>query len=186
MFERFTQQARDAVTGAQQEARDLGHGRIGPEHLLLALIACDGPAAAAMRAQGLEITAMRAAVARLAADTSADPLDPEALRTLGIDLDAVRQATEQTFGEGALDAPPGRFRGSGKRHLPFGPSAKKSLELSLRQALRLKHNYIGAGHVLLGILQDRDPRAVRVLVESGADIDELRTEVTRFIAAEAA
>ncbi|MFG2000286.1 Clp protease N-terminal domain-containing protein [Spirillospora sp. NPDC048911] len=186
MFERFTQEARNAVTGAQQEARELGHGRIGPEHVLLALLANDGPAAAAMRAQGLELTAMRATVARLAAETSGDPLDPEALRTLGIDLDAVREATEQTFGEGALDAPPGRFRGSGKRHLPFSPPAKKSLELSLRQALRLKHNHIGAGHVLLGILQDRDSRAVRVLVESGADLDALRTEVTRLITAEAA
>ncbi|MEU5879871.1 Clp protease N-terminal domain-containing protein [Spirillospora sp. NPDC047279] len=183
MFERFTKQARDAVTGAQQEARALGHGRIGPEHLLLSLAAGEGPAAEALRAQGVSAAPLRASVARLEA---AGDLDPEALRTLGIDLDAVREATEQTFGEGALDAPAGRFRRSATGHLPFGPAAKKSLELSLRQALRLKHKHINAGHVLLGILQAGDPRVTRVLTEAGADVDALRDDLTRRIVSEAA
>ncbi|GAA4149350.1 Clp protease N-terminal domain-containing protein [Actinomadura keratinilytica] len=185
MFERFTKDARAVVTLAQQEAvQELGHQHIGPEHLLLALVQDDGPAGRALRAQGLDARELRARLARTAA--GGDPLDPEALRTIGIDLDAVRRATEEAFGEGALDAPPGRWRRGKRMHVPFNKGARKALELSLRHAISLKRNHIGAGHVLLGVLHDRDSPAVWILKTSGVDVHAVRTEVTRLITSEAA
>jgi ATP-dependent Clp protease ATP-binding subunit ClpA len=179
MFERFTKGARETVTLAQEEAvKELGHDRIGTEHLLLALVQDDGPAGAILREHGLQARELRARLARLG--DRDDPLDAAALRTIGIDLDAVRQATEQTFGEGALDAPR-RLDASGKRHVPFNKSAKKALELSLRHALRLKHNHIGTGHLLLGVLHDQDTAAVWILKDMRVDVDALRTDVTGMI-----
>ncbi|GAA2408812.1 Clp protease N-terminal domain-containing protein [Actinomadura vinacea] len=180
MFERFTKAARAAVTGAQEECRATSGRKIGTGHLLLALLRGDGPAARALRGRGLEIGALRASVARRAGEGD---LDAEALRTLGIDLDAVREAAEGTFGEGALDAPAGRFR---KGHIPFAPESKKALELSLRHAIRLKHDRIDDGHILLGVLHDEKTEAVRVLVAEGVDVDALRADVTRLINAAAA
>ncbi|WP_067476208.1 Clp protease N-terminal domain-containing protein [Actinomadura hibisca] len=184
MFERFTEQARAVVVDSQQEARDLGHRRIGTEHLLLALAGGDGPGGQALRAQGLAAGELRARVARLD-ESGDDPLDAEALRTLGIDLDAVREATESRFGEGALDSSPGRFRRGG-RHVPFTAPAKKTLELSLQHAIRLKSKEIGDGHLLLGLLHDRQFLSVRLLFELGVDADALRADVTRRITAAAA
>jgi ATP-dependent Clp protease ATP-binding subunit ClpA len=182
MFERFTKEARSAVVQAQDECRELSGRRIGTEHLLLALLNGDGPAAGALRGHGVEITALRASVRRRSG--GGEPLDAEALRSLGIDLDAVREAAEETFGEGALDAPPGRYRKWS--HIPFEPAGKKALELSLRHAIRLKHNQITSGHILLGLLHDENTTAVKLLRAEGIDLDALRSEVTRLITAEAA
>jgi ATP-dependent Clp protease ATP-binding subunit ClpA len=172
MFERFTKEAREVVVRAQQECRTTSGQRIGTEHLLLSLLGGDGPAGRALRAHGLELGPLRETVSRGAA------LDAEALRTLGIDLDAVREAVEETFGEGALSTPPGR---PCEGHIPFQPESKKALELSLRHALRLKHKHIGDGHILLGILQDEKTPAVRVLRDRNVNLDALRTDVTRLI-----
>ncbi|RSN48488.1 Clp protease N-terminal domain-containing protein [Actinomadura sp. WAC 06369] len=183
MFERFTKDARQTVVDAQAQARDLGHGRIGTEHVLLALLDADDSTARALRAHGLEAAALRARVAAVGGLDG--DLDPDALRSIGIDLDAVRRAAEDSFGEGALDAAPGE-RGRRKGHRPFGKEAKKALELSLRHAIRLKHNYIGTGHILLGLLHDDDFRAVRLVWESGADVAELRADITRMLTSKAA
>ncbi|QXJ25517.1 hypothetical protein AGRA3207_007023 [Actinomadura graeca] len=182
MFERFTDSARQAVKGAQGQARALGHHHIGPEHLLLALLEGDGPTGRELRRHGLETEDLKARLTRM----SADPLDPDALRTIGIDLEAVRQATEETFGEGALDVPAGRSRPSPGGHVPFSPQAKKSLELGLRHALRLKQKHIAAGHVLLGVLHDDGSLAARLVTDAGADADALRAGVTRLLTSEAA
>jgi ATP-dependent Clp protease ATP-binding subunit ClpA len=179
MLERFTKEARDAVTRAQEECRATSGRSIGTEHLLLALIAGDGPAGETLRERGLDLAALRASVRRRA---GAGPLDAEALRSLGIDLDAVREATEETFGEGALDVPPGRW----KRHIPFEPASKKSLELGLRHAVRLKHRYIADGHLLLGLLHDDNVAAVKILEAEGVDVHALRADITRRITSEAA
>ncbi|MBE1535419.1 Clp protease N-terminal domain-containing protein [Actinomadura algeriensis] len=183
MFERFTKDARETVVGAQAQARGLGHRHIGTEHVLLALAGADDPTARTLREHGLDAAALRA---RLAAGTgSGDGLDPEALRAIGIDLDAVRRATEQNFGEGALDAPR-RGRGRPKGHIRFTKEAKKSLELSLRRALHLGHDHIGTGHILLGVLHDDDFSAVRHAWAAGADVGELRADITRMLTSEAA
>jgi hypothetical protein len=107
--------------------------------------------------------------------------DVAALQSIGIDLDAVRKKIEETFGPGALEPPPTpcRRRGLLRRwrpqgHTPFTPRAKKVLELSLREALRLKHNYIGTEHILLGLLRDGEGLAAKVLTDEGFDLTDLR------------
>ena len=92
--------------------------------------------------------------------------DADALAALGIDLDEVRRRVEEAFGPGALDrarAPKRRFLGG---HIPFAKEAKKALELSLREALALRHNYIGTEHMLLGLLHG-EGAAHDVLVARG-------------------
>jgi len=185
MFERFHQDARQAVVLAQEEARRLRHGFIGCEHLLLGLAAYGtGAAADALAAAGVQVSDLRVLVTSEVAEggDAGDPLDADALASLGIDLDAVRRTTEAAFGPGALDRSRGRFvRG----HIPFTRRAKKSLELALREAQRLKHDHISAGHVLLGILREGDNAAVRVLATAGVDAGPLRDDVVRRLMAAA-
>ncbi len=91
------------------------------------------------------------------------------LSTLDIEPDALRAEIEQLLGRG--DAMP-----SG--HLPFTPRAKKVLELSLREALQLGHNYIGTEHILLGLIREEDGVGAQALVRKGADLVRVRRLVT--------
>ncbi|MGH3290859.1 MAG: Clp protease N-terminal domain-containing protein [Trebonia sp.] len=100
MFERFTDSARGIVAQAQVNARRLGHGYIGCEHLLLAAAGTGGPAGAALRDQG--ITPERIEVTLLSTVSPLSGLDKEALASIGIDLDAVQARIETEFGPGAL------------------------------------------------------------------------------------
>ncbi|WP_446696837.1 Clp protease N-terminal domain-containing protein [Streptosporangium album] len=114
--------------------------------------------------------------------TSKDALDADALETIGIDLSVIREKVEAAFGPGALDRPPLRDHRGGLvsgRHLSFSSRAKKVLELSLREALALKHKYIGDGHILLGLLREGEGLASRVLADAGVDSAVLRQEVVR-------
>ncbi len=184
MFERFTDEARQVVRLAQEEARRLRHPFIGTEHLLLAMFSeGHGVAAQAMLARKLEVSDLRRRVAALV-DEGRDGLDPDALATLGIDLDAVRRVTEASFGEGALDTKGRKPVRTG--HIPFTKRAKKTLELSLREAIRLKHDHISSGHILLGLLRETDGAAALILIDAGIDLADLRDDVTRRIASEAA
>ncbi|MFC4908115.1 Clp protease N-terminal domain-containing protein [Actinomadura gamaensis] len=183
MFERFSTDAREVVKAAQEEARSRGDREIGTEHLLFALTRAEGPAGEALRGCGVYRAAAGDAVEAL---PDASALDAEALRVLGIDLDAVREAAEDAFGPGALDAPPRARRNRLKGHIPFKPESKKVLELSLRQSLRLRHDYIGSGHILLGLLQDQRFPAARALTGAGVDLDALRDDVIRRIPPRAA
>ncbi|BFV56989.1 Clp protease N-terminal domain-containing protein [Kitasatospora sp. CMC57] len=183
MFERFTVAARQVVVQAQVEARELKHDWIGTEHLLLGVLADPSdPAAALLVAEGLDHAAARAEVARRLGPGPGS--DAEALASIGVDLDAVRAAVEAEFGEGALTgAVPGareepRRRGWFKGdHRPFTPRAKKVLELSLREALRLKEKEIGVRHLLLGLLREGGGLAVTLITERGIDPDGLRREL---------
>lgn len=181
MFERFTDEARQAVKLAQQNARRLNHHSIGTEHLLLGLL--DQPQAVSsgvLGRHGLDHERAYQAVAGLIPRTPKDALDAEALETIGIDLSAIRDKVEAVFGPGALDRPPQRdHRGglSSGRHIPFSPRAKKALELSLREALALKHGYIGDGHILLGLLREGQGLGSRVLTDAGIDAEAVRREV---------
>jgi len=176
MFERFTEEARNTVVLAQQEARELHAGHIGTEHLLLGLVGQGGtPVADVLDRHGLDRASTIRAIARLTGDAA---LDADALGAVGIDLDAVRERVEATFGPGALDAPgPGRGRAQ-SGHIPFTPRAKKVLELSLREAVALKSKSIGDGHILLGVLREGDGLAMKVISERGIDAATLRQEVT--------
>ena len=179
MFERFTHDARQTVVLAQQQARDLRHGWIGTEHLLLALLAQPGTKAGrVLTGHGLDHASVTEAVRSY---LGGDGLDADALITLGIDLDAVRERVEATFGPGALDdrAPGCRDRkGEDAGHIPFTPRAKKVLELSLREALALAHRHIEAGHILLGLLREGEGLAMKVLYDRGVDPVDLRRDVT--------
>jgi ATP-dependent Clp protease ATP-binding subunit ClpC len=96
-----------------------------------------------------------------------------ALESLGLSLDAVRQQVEEIIGRGQ-QAPTG--------HIPFTPRAKKVLELSLREALQLGHNYIGTEHILLGLISEGDGVAAQVLVRLGADLNRVRQQVIELLA----
>jgi ATP-dependent Clp protease ATP-binding subunit ClpA len=184
MFERFTDSARDAVVQAREEASSLGHGYIGTEHLLLGLLADpESESARCLWLQRVDHDQVREALVRIIPVPPGD-LDAEALETLGIDLSAVREKVEATFGVGALDQPPG---GRDQRarltfgHIPFTARAKKVLELSLREALRLHHKHIADGHILLGLLREGEGLAVRILVDAGVDLESLRRDVTAVV-----
>ena len=94
------------------------------------------------------------------------------LDSLGIALEPVRDQVERIIGLGD-EAMSGQ--------VPFTPRAKKVLELALREALALGHNYIGTEHVLLGIVREGEGVANRILVDLGADAEKLRNEVVRLI-----
>ena len=96
----------------------------------------------------------------------------KALESLGISLEAVRQQVEQIIGQGQ-QAPSG--------HIPFTPRAKKVLELSLREALQLGHNYIGTEHILLGLIREAEGVAAQVLVKLGADLNRVREQVMQLL-----
>jgi ATP-dependent Clp protease ATP-binding subunit ClpC len=96
----------------------------------------------------------------------------KALESLGISLDAVRQQVEEIIGRGQ-EAPSG--------HIPFTPRAKKVLELSLREAQQLGHNYIGTEHILLGLIREGSGVAAQVLVKLGADLNRARQRVVQLL-----
>jgi len=170
MFERFAEDARAVVTGAQAHAVDLHHGWIGTEHLLLSLL--DDPerrATQVLAGHGVTARWARDEVERIVGRGTPD-LDAEALATLGIDLDAVRERVERTFGPGALARRRGRRRAVPVGgHVPFTPRAKKVLELSLREAVARGDRSIGPEHLLLGIAREGDGVAARILRSRGVD-----------------
>ncbi|HEX6675089.1 MAG TPA: ATP-dependent Clp protease ATP-binding subunit [Actinomycetes bacterium] len=96
----------------------------------------------------------------------------KALESLGISLEAVRAQVEEIIGQGQT-APTG--------HIPFTPRAKKVLELSLREALQLGHNYIGTEHILLGLIREGEGVAAQVLVKLGADLSRVRQQVIQLL-----
>ncbi|MSO59916.1 MAG: ATP-dependent Clp protease ATP-binding subunit [Ilumatobacteraceae bacterium] len=96
----------------------------------------------------------------------------KALESLGISLEAVRAQVEEIIGQGG-SSPSG--------HIPFTPRAKKVLELSLREALQLGHNYIGTEHILLGLIREGEGVAAQVLVKLGADLARVRQQVIQLL-----
>ena len=100
-----------------------------------------------------------------------------ALESLGISLEAVRAQVEEIIGQGQM-APTG--------HIPFTPRAKKVLELSLREAKQLGHNYIGTEHILLGVIREGEGVAAQVLVKLGGDLSRVRQQVIQLLSGSAA
>ena len=182
MFERFTDRARQVVVDAQVSARRLDHGYIGTEHLLLGLLRIDGVAARVLGGLGITSAAVEREVLAVVGRGPLGPGDAEALGAIGIDLDEVRRRVEASFGPGALQRGPGRGCGRSKvqpfaGRVPFTPRAKKVLELSLREALALKHRYIGTEHILLGLVREGEGLAMLVLTRLGAGPQVIRARV---------
>ena len=192
MFERFTRDARGVVVRAQDEARDLGHGWIGTEHLRLAALGDESsPVAAALRDIGLTSDKVRSEVRRQLGPVD----DSAALAGIGIDLDEVRRQVEDQFGPGALDGPcedtasrrslrrlgrrspgAGRLTAPGPGHIPFTRGAKKSLELALREAVAAKSREIRAEHLVLGMMRE-DGLATRAVSNLGVPPETVRRTV---------
>jgi len=178
MFERFEPAARQAFVDASDEAGRAGQDAVRSEHVLIGLLREPGPAADALTAAGLELAALRARLPRGDHDAP-HGLDADALSTLGIDLDAVRRATDATFGPGALD----RVAVAGRRRLPIADDAKQSLVGAVRQAQQLSQHSISSGHMLIGILDQQRNGALTLLTQAGADIAALRADVMERILA---
>ncbi|MDZ5447337.1 Clp protease N-terminal domain-containing protein [Micromonospora sp. 4G57] len=184
MFERFTDRARDVVRRARDEARAEGQRPVGTEHLLLGVLADDGNLAVRVLTDlGVRADDLRAAVRRHVArgGVGLGDADAAALREIGIDLAAIVARIEESFGPDALrEAVPAPRRRWGRRRYaggPFSPRSKKVLELSLREAIRLRHHHIGTEHILLGLLREGQGLAALVLTEAGVDLDDLRRRV---------
>src|SRR3954452_15470610 len=101
-----------------------------------------------------------------------DGIAAKALESLGISLEGVRAQVEEIIGQGQ-QAPSGR--------IPFTPRAKKVLELSLREALQLGHNYIGTEHILLGLILEGEGVPAQVLVKLGADLNRVRQQGVQLL-----
>jgi Clp amino terminal domain, pathogenicity island component len=200
VFERFTRDGRTVVVSTQELCRSLGADEVRPAHLLLALTEDDSSAREVLAAHGLTPDAVAEALGAPGPAPSA-PLgddDAAALRSLGIDLDAIRAAVDKQFGEGALegagstpgatgredetdvdedeaDLARGRFGVGG--HVRFGRGAKKVLELSLREAIRQHSREIRSEHIALAVLRT-DDEAVRMLLGTlGVDVQALRADL---------
>lgn len=143
MFERFTNQSRQAIVLAQEEARSLDHDWIGTEHLLLGLLS-----------EGLRSDVQGPAA--------------RALASAGITLPSARREVETIIGRGQQ---------ASAEHIPFTPRAKKCLELSFRESSQLGQDYIGTGHLLLGLISEGEGVAITVLSRLGAHLDSLRDRV---------
>jgi ATP-dependent Clp protease ATP-binding subunit ClpC len=97
----------------------------------------------------------------------------KALESMQISLDAARQQVESMIGRGQNPV--------GDGHIPFTPRAKKVLELSLREALQLGHDYIGTEHILLGLIRESDGVAAQVLVNLSCDLNRARQQVIQLL-----
>jgi ATP-dependent Clp protease ATP-binding subunit ClpA len=172
MFERFTDDARQAIVAAQQEAGALRHGWIGTEHVLLGVLVTGGDGAELLAGFGVDAQGVRDDVVRLIGRGD-DDIDPDALATLGIDLDAVRERVEKAFGPGALSRP----GGCGGARTPFTARAKKAIELAFRDATALGARDIRAEHLVLGLLREGDGVAAQVLATRGVTLDAARARV---------
>jgi hypothetical protein len=167
VFERFTEQAHLILDLAREEAERCGHRYLGPEHVLLGVLAeGDSAAAGTLRSHGVELVAARTqllGLARQGVVPEPRPSDAELLGALGIDLDAIRRNTEQTFGHRAVGEATWRVtrrrgpRGATVVWTPLcGPPlvAKRALHLASHQARAFGHHEVGPEHVLLGVLED--------------------------------
>jgi ATP-dependent Clp protease ATP-binding subunit ClpA len=167
IFGRFTEQAQRVLDLAQEEADRCGHRYLGPEHVLLGLLAEGRSGAAwALRARGVDLAAARAALRRLGERgmvPAPRPSDAELLSSMGIDLDAVRRDSEQAFGVQAVGEATWRvtrrrwWRGARVVWTPLcGPPfvAKRALQLASEQAHALGHREVWPEHLLLGVLED--------------------------------
>jgi ATP-dependent Clp protease ATP-binding subunit ClpA len=175
MLERFTKRAREVVERAQSIAIESRASQVRPEHLFAALLwDHECLAVRVLHEQGGTTERIHAELDRRRA-RYVDGLDDEdaaALASIGIDL----QEVVRRLGDDEPD--PGRRR---RVHRRFSRPAKKVLELSLREAIALRHNYIGTEHLLLGLVRQDDVIVRDTLKAAGVDTTGLREAVQRAV-----
>ncbi|MCR4432311.1 MAG: ATP-dependent Clp protease ATP-binding subunit [Tepidanaerobacteraceae bacterium] len=139
---KFTERAQKVVAYAQEEARRLNHNVIGTEHLLLGLIR-EGEGVAA-----------------------------RALKSMGVDIQKVRQQVEMMIGVGpfAIQGPIG-----------YTPRAKRVMELAMDESRKLGHNYVGTEHILLGLIREGEGVAAQVLANLGINMEKAQAEVLNLL-----
>ncbi|MEO5710520.1 MAG: Clp protease N-terminal domain-containing protein [Nocardioidaceae bacterium] len=170
MFERFTKSARAVVEQASRFARDARSGETRPEHLLAALLADETCLATRVLADlGAPAADLRSELDRLRLQyvDGLDADDAAALQAIGIDLDEVVRRIDRNLG-GPLPS---------KRFPTFARGSKKALELALREAIALRHTYIGTEHLLLGLVRGGDRVVLDTLGAYGIEQDVLRAAV---------
>jgi ATP-dependent Clp protease ATP-binding subunit ClpC len=155
IFNRFAREARRCVEAAVEKARLIGHDSVGDEDLLLGILHADeGMTAEALTSLGVTLRGAREESERMASD---------ALASVGIPLEEIRTQAGDAF----------EMRIPDSRRVPFSPQAKKVLERSLREGVMLGDRYLGAEHILLGILHSEDGMAVRMLSRIGVSPEVL-------------
>lgn len=210
MFERFSRNARAVVISTQDLCHELGAERVRPVHVLLALTEESSGVSDLLAAHGITTEAIATSLGLRPPTPSAHPEptapqaplseeDADALRSLGIDLDAIRAAVERQFGEGALDGQgeggtqdpdprlsrdddefdlwAARRRLGWREHVRFSRGAKKVLELSLREAIRTGAREIRSEHIALGVLRSDDETLRMVLRMRGVDERAVRADL---------
>jgi ATP-dependent Clp protease ATP-binding subunit ClpC len=155
IFTRFTDRSRTSVEAAFEEARMLGHDSLGDEDLLLGILrADDGLAAEALSSLGVTLESAR---------EESEEMLSYALSSIGISLEEMRREAGDAF----------EMRIPDNRRIPLSPRAKKALIEARRRMRRMRDNYLGTEHVLLGILGNADGMAVRLLAGMGVSPEVL-------------
>lgn len=159
IFTRFTDRSRESVEAALEEARMLGHDSLGDEDLLLGILRVDREVAgAALASLGVTLEDAR---------EESEAMLSGALASIGISLAEVRREAGDTFD----------MRIPNDRRIPFSPLAKKALVEARKEMRRLGDNYLGTEHVLLGILNNDDATAVRMLAGMGVSPEILEDRI---------
>jgi len=162
MFTRFTDRTRRSVEAALDEARMLGHDSLGDEDLLLGILSADeGIAAGALSSLGVTLEGAREA---------SEEMLSGALASIGISLEEVRREAGEAFDMRIPD----------NRRIPLSPAAKEALVEARKRMRRMGDNYLGTEHVLLGILDNEDGAAVRMLARMGVAADTLEGRLFEF------
>jgi ATP-dependent Clp protease ATP-binding subunit ClpA len=197
MFERLSPAVRTAVIVGVRQAQSLGHGYVGPEHLLLGLLAEPGRFIDRLLAgSGLTypeaVRRVRASVSQTVRRAGLDGDDVAALAGLGIDVDAIVARAEESFGPGALGSDrvsrPARRRTARRvirrfrrhqqaRRLPFHPESRQVFAAALTQARDLGHKVLGTEHLLLAMLSRGRGTAYELLHEAGLDYLAVRQSI---------
>ena len=156
MFTRFTDRSRKSVEAAFEEARMLGHDSLGDEDLLLGILHADEEIAAeALSSLGVTLEGAR---------EESEEMLSDALSSIGISLEEVRTEAGDAFDMRIPD----------NRRIPYSPLAKKALVEARKEMRRLGDNCLSTEHVLLGILDNEDGAAVRMLARMGVAPETLK------------
>lgn len=172
MFERFTKAAREVVTDAIGEAEREHAPRVTTEHVTLALLGKRTRAAGILESAGVTREVLLAEFGAIRRRGGLTGSAAQALRSLGIDVDAVVEQVEREHGPNALAEP----RRSRLAHTPFAPDARELLTRTLRQALDRRDRRIGDEHMLLA-LASGDGAVAEVLAAHGLTYPQVRARL---------